>query len=476
MGSDSRRSSGKKSKTEPPAAGGVKRHLDSSMLPDVSLATDAVLASEMRFGSKGEELSYYFKDGQRSDGGVGEGGASSGMLKLKRIMYATFLPSGYPASLPDEYTKYQAFNLLQDLSSNLRGILSTQKILEGMGVGKAGVTSLAATMQWMARDGSSMLGGLLFTAFASSSFGIDIKRWRLFADLINDVALLLDMLAPAYPDLFLPIICLSSVFKAMCGVAAGACNTAIVQHWAARGNIADVGAKTGAQHTFVSVLALPMGFLFAQAANSSLQSLWTSFVVLTSIHVWACYSMMRTLALRILTRSQLDRILPSLLFEGSEKSKAISSMTPASLAKTDKLLWLPWAEDHSCCFDLLFGVSLSTILRSGIPLKKLIALFEGEKFMIAQAHDHSRQAKKPKLVICVAEESTPRDYLRAYVTAHLIARELNSSTKPMDQESLIRSALEKMRSSYHQVEKSMTEAGWDLQQVSLGQPAWVGRW
>jgi hypothetical protein len=33
-----------------------------------------------------------------------------------------------------------------------------------MGVGNAGMTSLAATMLWMARDGSAMLGGLAFTA------------------------------------------------------------------------------------------------------------------------------------------------------------------------------------------------------------------------------------------------------------------------------------------------------------------------
>lgn len=41
----------------------------------------------------------------------------------------------------------------QDLSSHLRGVLATQAVLEGMGVGRAGSTPLAATLQWMARDG-----------------------------------------------------------------------------------------------------------------------------------------------------------------------------------------------------------------------------------------------------------------------------------------------------------------------------------
>ncbi|CAN0349865.1 unnamed protein product, partial [Hapterophycus canaliculatus] len=65
--------------------------------------------------------------------------------------------------------------ILQDLSSHLRGVLATQAVLEGMGVGRAGSTPLAATLQWMARDGASMVGGLLFTSAASANFGVNIK-------------------------------------------------------------------------------------------------------------------------------------------------------------------------------------------------------------------------------------------------------------------------------------------------------------
>ena len=66
--------------------------------------------------------------------------------RFQQLLYATFLPAGFPASLPREYLRYQAWNVVQDLSSSLRGVLCTQKILEGMGVGNAAMTSLAATM------------------------------------------------------------------------------------------------------------------------------------------------------------------------------------------------------------------------------------------------------------------------------------------------------------------------------------------
>ena len=92
-----------------------------------------------------------------------------------------------------------------------------------------------------------MIGGLIFTSAASSNFGVNIKTWRLFADASNDVGLALEMLAPLpafrQGGRFLRLICLASVFKAACGVAAGATTAAITEHWAVDNNIADVGAK-----------------------------------------------------------------------------------------------------------------------------------------------------------------------------------------------------------------------------------------
>lgn len=182
---------------------------------------------------------------------------------------SALLPSGYPHSVPPEYLSYQGWNTAQDICSYLRGIMGTQAVLEGMGVGRADVTSLSATIAWVLRDGASMIGSLLFSSMFSSHFGQNVKSWRFFADCINNVGITLDMLAPLFREHFLAIICLGSVCKALCGVAAGAAGSSIAEHWGIQGNIADVAAKNGAQHTLLSLLGLLVSIRFAKFANVS---------------------------------------------------------------------------------------------------------------------------------------------------------------------------------------------------------------
>jgi hypothetical protein len=68
----------------------------------------------------------------------------------------------------------------------------------------------------------------LFTSVAASRFKEDIKRWRLFADIMVDIGITLEVAAAQVPaELLLPVICVGNMCKAVCGVAAGACGDAI---------------------------------------------------------------------------------------------------------------------------------------------------------------------------------------------------------------------------------------------------------
>jgi hypothetical protein len=100
---------------------------------------------------------------------------------------ATFLPAGFPEKTPKGYMSYAIYSWLQDLSTQLRGVLAAQRLLEGVGVGREGATALSALLAYLVRDGFGMLANLLFTSISSTTypFRFDVKRWRLFADLIN---------------------------------------------------------------------------------------------------------------------------------------------------------------------------------------------------------------------------------------------------------------------------------------------------
>ncbi len=50
----------------------------------------------------------------------------------KKLLRSVFLPVGWPGSVAPEYLRFQAWNVIQDLSTYLRGILATKAILEGV--------------------------------------------------------------------------------------------------------------------------------------------------------------------------------------------------------------------------------------------------------------------------------------------------------------------------------------------------------
>ena len=67
------------------------------------------------------------------------------------------------------------------------------------------------------RDGIGMVASILFASSCSTLFSIYVKEWRLFADVINDVGQLLDMLSAHVPsEFYLAILSMSAICKGTC--------------------------------------------------------------------------------------------------------------------------------------------------------------------------------------------------------------------------------------------------------------------
>jgi len=149
----------------------------------------------------------------------GDHSLSHGIKKIQAALRSTFLPSGYPTKTPPGYLSYSMWSWIQDVSTQLRSVLATQRVLEGVGVGREGATALSALMNFLVRDGCGMAATLIFTSTSSSRFRTDIKRWRLFADIMVDIGITLEVAATLVPRaLFLPMIC-----KCECEIVACCC-------------------------------------------------------------------------------------------------------------------------------------------------------------------------------------------------------------------------------------------------------------
>ena len=357
------------------------------------------------------------------------------------LLKQLFLPIGYPHSVadPESYLWYQFYDSLQGLCSYLRGVVSTSAVLESAGVGSSDVTALSAAMAWAARDGMGMMGGLCFSFFASDLFDSHVKEFRLFADVINDVGLTLDMIAPYVATDFgreytIYLLSLSTICKTMCGMSAGATKGRITQHFSTQnGNMADLTAKESTQETLVSLLGMIGGmslakFLssFENTDQSRYQELvtWAIFLTLTVVHVWANYKGVTLLKLRSLNQERCRGIFKDLIHRLGEKqgdggpsiSKAVSNLPTPSKVDESLLASVSALIKPNICFGNKFNPQIFSF----------ISCFSDCKYLVGRKH--TRRGRKSLLFVTMKVEATKEDELMAFLHAHLLYRKLTHDT------------------------------------------------
>jgi hypothetical protein len=172
-----------------------------------------------------------------------------------------------------------------------------------------------------------MMGGLVFSYYTSSHFDSHVKEFRLFADLVNDVGLFLDMMGPFFlltstsssgvkqsTSLLWILSSLATLCRVMCGMAAGATKGSITQHFS-KHNLADLNSKEGTQETLISLFGMILGIFLARYlqqverihGKGIVQVIsWTVFTILTIIHIWANYRAVSILRLRSLNQLRAE--------------------------------------------------------------------------------------------------------------------------------------------------------------------------
>ncbi|KAI0837424.1 DUF647-domain-containing protein [Hypoxylon sp. FL0890] len=216
-----------------------------------------------------------------------------------------FLPVGYPQSVTPDYTPYQIYDSLQAFSSTIAGLLSSRAVLQGFGVGDSSSSATAAVLLTVLQESTGRLATILFAHRCGQAIQPECKFYRFLADIVNDGALFLDILAPAlppYPKVL--ALCGAGVLRALCGVSGGAAKAELSAHFAKNGNLAELNAKDGSQETVISLLGMLAGSLFLHLVHSK-EAVMAWMIVLVSTHLWTNYQAVRSVQMRTLNRQRL---------------------------------------------------------------------------------------------------------------------------------------------------------------------------
>ncbi|XP_020669194.3 RUS family member 1 isoform X1 [Pogona vitticeps] len=307
----------------PCPAGEASRPVSGSGAPSTMADLEVHILCLETYGSRNAQRYHALPDGRLSC--IPDRPEDTGYQSLRAIFMSVFLPQGYPESVSPDYLAYQIWDTVQAFASSITGTLATRAVLKGVGVGDESSTVTAATVTWILKDGTGMLGRILFAWSKGSKLDCDAKRWRLFADMLNDVAILMEILAPAFPACFTFIVCLSGFFKCIVGVAGGATRAALTMHQARRDNMADVSAKDGSQETLVNLAGLLCSLLLIPLVADNLCLTYFLYGLFTILHLYANYQAVRAVCMETLNRARLGLVLRHFLQYGIVPSPAATN-------------------------------------------------------------------------------------------------------------------------------------------------------
>uniref|UniRef100_A0A8C1H6U3 RUS family member 1 n=2 Tax=Cyprinus carpio TaxID=7962 RepID=A0A8C1H6U3_CYPCA len=413
---------------------------------------EGVVATE-RYGSQ-ESWRYFLKDGRMKRQRDAVGGRLA-RNSVSGVFQSVFLPQGYPESVSEDYLQYQLWDTVQAFSSSLSGTLATQASLRGVGVGNQEATVAAATITWLLRGIWNWDAGKILFAWLKG----------LFADILNDVAMFMEIAAPHFPPFFTLIVCIAGIFKSIVGVAGGATRAALTVHQARRNNMADISAKDGSQETLVNLAGLLVSLALIPLVTDNPLLTFILFFLFTVLHLFANYKAVRSVVMETLNEARLSIVLHRYLLDGQLLSPAEANQKEPVFLSLRRTV------------PIKLGVRLGDIVQE--PGELQLALKNNSKpYLIG--------IKNGTLCVCLGSDASVRDEIMAACQAlclRAVLHDDSSLSGALKQLSNTKDPWELVSQSHKMVNqifqtflKELDQAKWHTDQTLLDWNEWRVEW
>ncbi|XP_072022371.1 RUS family member 1-like [Amphiura filiformis] len=410
---------------------------------------------------------------------------------IRTFVRDVFLPLGYPESVSEDYMSYQLWDTLQAFCSTIIGTLATHAMLKGAGVGDETATATAATITWLLKDGTSMAGRIMFAWYNSSNLDCDCKKWRLFADILNDTAFCVQILAPAFSrSLYTLIACISGLCFAIVGLVGGATRAALTMHQARRNNMADVSAKDGSQETMVNLAGLLVSLMITPIVAGHTSLTWSLFLLAVTMHIYANFRAVKSVVMETFNQARFHIVCQAFLDCNQQQINGV--MNPAVVNPLEPVIW-----SQSRPFTLHLGVQLSRLLQSSPDLDECLHSNDKEHYLMGFNN------RKGEINVVLHHNATAEDVIKACFQAEIVmfAKKQASENHPIQRQApshfvkdlidvftnggplsnaecwqVIRLANQTCNKLFPTCIAQMQQAGWITSHTLLGPDEWRATW
>jgi len=177
-------------------------------------------------------------------------------------------------------------------------------VLSSVGVGDSTASPTAALLLSIVQDSVGRVATIAFADRYGTALEPECKMYRLLADVLNDIAFVLDCMSPIFPKAIrIVILSFSSVLRALCGVAAGSAKASLSAHFARWGNLGELNAKDSSQETVISLLGSLAGSVVVYYVTTPVAT-WTTLILLLAIHLETNRRAVRAVSMRTLNRQR----------------------------------------------------------------------------------------------------------------------------------------------------------------------------
>ena len=198
--------------------------------------------------------------------------------------------------------------------------MSTQALLQALSFSQTSAIGLAATANWIIKDGFGLLGGVLYAAMISSKFDAQPKRYRFIATLSLQLATFLELLTPLLTAMwspsFLILASLSNIGKNIAWLAISATRASIHKSLIRFDNLGDVTAKSGAQNTAAGLIGTGLGVIISFTLGTSPALLLSVWAPLLGLNLWTLAQGNKCVITRTFDLERSERVFISFICKG----------------------------------------------------------------------------------------------------------------------------------------------------------------